>query len=31
MKNKIIILFEYSNKYFQYEANAQKGLKKKFF
>ena len=30
MKNKIIILFEYSNKYFSFDANAQKGLKKNF-
>ena len=30
MKNQIIILFEYSNKYFSFEANAQKGLKKNF-
>lgn len=30
MKNQIIILFEYSNKYFSFEANAQKNLKKNF-
>ena len=30
MKNQIIILFEYSNKYFSFEANAQKSLKKNF-
>ncbi len=30
MKNQIIILFEYSNKYFSFDANAQKGLKKNF-
>ena len=30
MKNQIIILFEYSNEYFSFEANAQKSLKKNF-
>ena len=30
MKKKIIILFEYSNKHFSFEANAQKNLKNNF-